>query len=173
MNPSYCRIRLSQSVALERFAAWQRLTQIGPLVLADSVEAVDLACDEQGQWRGNAVLVSEVDGWTLFSDLSGVLSGTSAERWREFAGSDELVFAGYNDAVGYGEFVLVRGGEVVREFIDDPDEPETNVNRGASDVEGEPFESWTDVARFVDSDDLGFAESGLLWVWPSTSIGHA
>jgi hypothetical protein len=169
MNPSYCRIRLSQSVALERFATWQRLSEIGPLVSTDSVGAVDLACDEDGQWRGHAVLVSEVDGWTLFSDLSGVLSGMSAERWQEFAGSDELVFTGYNDAVGYGEFVLVRGGQVVREFVDDPDEPETNFNRGASDFAGEPFESWTDVARFVDSDDLGFTESGLLWVWPSNS----
>lgn len=167
MNPSYCRIRAPQAAALERFAAWMGLPRVGPLVQADSVRAVDLACDERGMWRGNAVLVSEVDGWTLFSDLSGVLSGLEAERWREFAGSDELVFAGYNDAVGCGEFVLVRGGRVVREFIDDPDEPETNVNRGSSDAEGEPFESWTDVAVFVDADKLGFSASGLLWVWQS------
>jgi hypothetical protein len=105
MNPSYCRIRIPQPAALERFAAWQRLPQVGPLVPADSVQAVRLACDERGRWRGNAVLVAEVRGWTLFSDLSGVLGGVPAERWREFAGADELVFAGYNDAIGYGEFV--------------------------------------------------------------------
>ena len=118
MNPSYCRIRVPQAVALERFAAWQQLPQVGPLLPADSVQAVRLACDERGMWRGNAVLVSEVGAWTLFSDLSGVLGGVPAERWRAFAGSDELVFAGYNDANGYGEFVLVRGGRVVREFLD-------------------------------------------------------
>src|SRR5262245_20073638 len=110
MNPSYCRIRVPQAAALERFAAWMGLPSVGPLVPADSVQAVDLACDDQGMWRGNAVLVSEVNGWTLFSDMSGVFSGLAAERWREFAGSDELVFAGYNDAIGCGEFVLVRGG---------------------------------------------------------------
>jgi len=165
MNPSYCRIRLPQSAALERFAAWQHLPRVSPLVPADSVRAVELACDEQGMWRGHAVLVSEVGGWTLFSDLSGVLGGVPAERWREFAGSDELIFAGYNDAIGYGEFVLVRDGRVDREFLDDPDNPEENSNRGSSNVEGEPFKSWMDVASFVDADELGFSEAGLLWVW--------
>lgn len=165
MNPSYCRIHSPQAAALERFAAWQRLPHVGPLVPTDSIQAVRLACDERGMWRGNAVLVSEVDGWTLFSDLSGALGGVPAERWREFAGSDELVFAGYNDAIGYGEFVLVRGGRVVREFLDDPHNPEVNVNRGTSDAEGEPFDRWADVACFVDADELGFSETGLLWVW--------
>jgi hypothetical protein len=165
MNPSYCRIRVPQAVALKRFAAWQQLPQVGPLVPADSVQAVRLASDERGMWRGNAVLVSEVGGWTLFSDLSGVLGGVPAERWREFAGPDELIFAGYNDAIRYGEFVLVRGGRVVREFLDDPDNPGANVNRGSSELEGEPFGSWVDVASFVDADELGFSEAGQLWVW--------
>src|SRR5438552_9570680 len=39
MNPSYCRIRVPQPAALERFAAWQHLPQVGPLVPADSVQA--------------------------------------------------------------------------------------------------------------------------------------
>jgi hypothetical protein len=134
-------------------------------VPADSVEAVRLACDERGGWRGNAVLVSEAGDWTLFQDLSGVLGGIPADRWRELAGSDELLFAGYNDAIAYGELVLVRGGRVVREFLDDPADAEANVNAGASEVEGEPFESWLDVARFVDADELGLSEAGLLWVW--------
>jgi hypothetical protein len=170
MNPSYCRIHVPQAAALERFAAWQRLPQVGPLVPADCVEAVQLACDEHGMWRGNAVLVSEVGGWTLFADLSGVLGGVPAERWRELAGSDELVFAGYNDAIGYGEFVLVRDGRVLREFLDDADNPEANASRGTSDVEGEPFESWVDVASFVDADELGFSEAGLLWVWRQQAV---
>lgn len=116
-------------------------------------------------WRGNAVLVSEVGGWTLFQDLSGVLGGVPAERWREFAGSDELVFARYTDAIGYGECVLVRGGRVVREFLDDPHNPEAKANTGVSNVEGKPFESWVDVTSFVDTDELEFSEEGLLWVW--------
>lgn len=165
MNPSYCRIRVPQAAALERFAAWQHLPQVGPLVRASGIEAVRLACDERGMWRGNAVLVSAVRGWTLFEDLSGVLGDIPAARWREFAGSDELIFAGYNDAISYGEFVLIRDGRIVRELLDDSQDSEANVNVGISDVEGEPFESWSDVASFVDSDELGCSEAGLLWVW--------
>jgi hypothetical protein len=165
MNPSYCRINIPQDVALHRFAVWQHLPQVGPLEPADSGQAVRLACDERGMWRGNAVLVSEVGDWTLFEDLSGVLGGVPAQRWLEFAGSDDLVFAGYNDAIGYGEFVLVCGGRVIREFLDDRQDPKANTNIGSSEAEGEPFESWIDVASFVDSDELGFSDAGLLWVW--------
>ena len=164
MNPSYCRIRVPQATALERFAAWLGIAPVG-LVPTDTISAVRLACDEQGMWRGNAVLVSEVGDWTLFQDLSGVLGGVPANQWLEFAGSDELVFAGYNDAIGYGEIVLVRGGRVGRVFTDDPDNPETNTNTGKSDVKGEPFKSWVDVDSFVDNDEYGYSEAGLLWVW--------
>jgi len=60
---------------------------------------------------------------------------------------------------------LVRGGRVVREFLDDHHNPEANANAGRSEVEGKPFESWVDVASFVDADELAFSEAGLLWVW--------
>ena len=165
MNPSYCRVRVPRSAALERFAAWLRLPRIGPLVPTDIGKAVPLACDERGLWRGHAVFVSEVEDWTLFQDLSGVLGGVTADRWQEFAGTDELVFAGYNDAIRYGELVLVRGGQIVRVFLDDRTNPQENIDVGVSDSEGEPFRSWIDVASFVDADDLGFSETGLLWVW--------
>ena len=165
MNPSYCRIHAPQGDALERFAVWQRLPRVGPLVPATAREAVRLACDDRGRWRGNAVLVSEVAGWTLFEDLSGALGGIPVGKWLVFAGLDELVFAGYNDAIRYGELVVVRDGRVVREFLDDSGSPEGNVNAGRTDMVGEPFESWVDVAGFVDADQLAFSESGLLWVW--------
>ncbi len=105
------------------------------------------------------------------SDPNQLVSPNARERpgWPreggEFAGSDELVFAGYNDAIGYGEFVLVRDGRVVREFLEDPHNPEANANVGTSEVEGEPFKSWVDVASFVDADEFGFSDAGLLWVW--------
>jgi hypothetical protein len=166
MNPSYCRIRAPHADVLGRFAAWRRLPRVGPLVPATAGgEAIRLACDGRGMWRGNAVLVSEVEDWTLFQDLSGALGGIPASEWLEFAGPDELVFAGYNDAIGYGELVSIRGGCVVREFLNDPHSPETNANFGFTHMAGEPFENWADVAYFVDADDVGFSESGLLWVW--------
>jgi len=172
MNPSYCRIRAPQSNALERFAAWNQLPEVGPLIPAADSEAVRLACDERGTWRGHAVLVSEVAGWTLFQDLSGVLGGVPAYKWLEFAGPDELVMAGYNDAIPYGELVAIKGGRVIREFSDEPGSPETNVNLGMIESDSEPFEHWFDVAGFVDADELGFSEAGLLWVWAAEPNSH-
>jgi hypothetical protein len=165
MNPSYCRIRVPKDDALRRFAVWIRLSQIGPLVPAEIGEAVRLACDERGQWRGNAVFVSELPGWTLFQDLSGALGGIPARKWLEFTGPDDLVFAGYNDAIRYGELSVVSGGSVVREFLDDADSPGANVSVGELDSEFEPIRSWVDVAKFVDADELGFSDSGWLWVY--------
>ena len=54
---------------------------------------------------------------------------------------------------------------MIREFLDDPHAPEANVNAGVTDSVGEPFKSWVDVAGFVDVDELGFGESGVLWVY--------
>src|SRR5581483_11859651 len=160
-----CRINVPQVAALERFAAWQNLPRVGPLIPTDSVHAVRLACDERGMWRGHAVLVSEVGGWTLFTDLSGVLGGIPASTWLEFAGSDELAFAAYNDAIDYAELILIRGGRVIREFLDDAQNPDMNCNRGMSDMAGEPFKNWIDVASFMDADGKGFSQAGQLWVW--------
>jgi hypothetical protein len=154
------------AAAVERFTAWRRLPQVGPLVPTDSSNALRLAADDRGNWKGHAVFVSDLGEWTLFQDFSGVLGGVPGMAWAEFAGAEELIVAGYNDAVPYAELIVVREGEVVREFADDPSTPEQNVNRGVWESEKEPFRTWVNVARFVDEDDLGFCERGWLWVWP-------
>ena len=164
MNPSYCRIHVPKDEALQRFAEWMQLSQVGPLIETTSTEAVRLACDERGMWRGGAIFVSEVLDWTLLQDLSGCLGGVPADEWLKLARNNDLVFAGYNDAIRYGELIAIAGGSVVREFLDDPDSPESNVNVGRLESENVPFKSWTDVAEFVDADVLGFSDSGWLWV---------
>jgi hypothetical protein len=166
MNPSYCRIRLPLKVAVERFAAWKELPEIGPQVSTTSGNAIELAVDEHGQWRGAAVFVSDLGEWTLFQDFSGALGAIPGSEWVEFAEGDELIMAGYNDSIPYAELVVVRDGKLVREFLDAPSSPEQNVNQGDWDSKYEPFETWIDVAGFVDDDELGFSEQGWLWVWP-------
>ncbi|WP_435006056.1 hypothetical protein P12x_003730 [Tundrisphaera lichenicola] len=165
MNPSYCRLNVPLSDALKRFATWNHLAKVGPLIPATVSEAIRLACDDRGMWRGNAVLISEVAGWTLFEDLSGALGAIPANKWLVFAGMDEILYVGYNDAIPYAELVAIRDGRVIREFLDDPGSPEPHINTGAIESEYEPFECWSDVAGFVDADPLGFSEAGLLWVW--------
>src|SRR5262249_3387900 len=107
MNPSYCRIRVPKDEALQRFAAWNKLAQGGPLVPTKIGDAVQLACDERRMWRGKALFVSEVGEWTLFQDLSGALGAIPGATWLLFADGNDLVFAGYNDAISYGEMVVV------------------------------------------------------------------
>lgn len=165
MNPSYCRIRLPKDEALFRFATWKRLSRVGPLVESDSMQAIELACDERGTWHGSAVFISSMGEWTLIQDLSGCLGGTPASEWLKFADGNELLFAGYNDAIGYGELVAVGGGKVLREFRNDKNAPHEDINVGRIDSSNEPFTSWVQIAGFVDDDDLGFSDAGWLWVF--------
>ena len=127
MNPSYVRVRVPKVEALRRFATWQGLAEVGPLVLATASQATELACDDLGQWKGQAVLVSEVAAWSLFADLTGGLSAVTSASWLAFAGADDLAFAGYNDAIGYGAIVMISGGVVLQDILFDASSPETNV----------------------------------------------
>jgi hypothetical protein len=165
MNPSYFRIRLPKSDAMARFASWFHLPELEPPRVVSLSDAVDSACDENGRWRGSALYVYENGDWTVFEDLSGHCGSISADSWLSFAEYDAFIFAGYNDAISYGELIVIENGVVVREFLYDADNPEVNVNRGeltSSSVE--PMESWIEAASFVDDDDLAFSENGLLWL---------
>jgi len=171
MNPSYFRIQVSKDEALRRFTSWSNSADIVPLVQVNISDSVKLACDKHGRWRGNAVFVSELRGWTLFQDLSGSLSGLHHDSWLKLAGTDHLVFAGYNDAIPDGELIVINEGSVKRVFYEQPDSPELNINIGSlsTDLEPQPFLSWVDIASFVDADELAFSDTGWLWVFrPNT-----
>lgn len=153
--------------ALPRFAAWIGLPASGPPKEVGSGRVVDEAC-ENGAWRSPvAVFIYQSGDWTVFDDQTGYLASFPAERWRSLAGPDELVFAGYNDAVPYGQLIAVRGGRVVREFLDDRQDPSQNVNRGRlAFEEGSPIEDWVGAASFVDGDDIAsLPDTGLLWMF--------
>lgn len=166
MNPSYVRIRVPQDEALRRFAAWKGLARVGPLVPTTSTDAIRLACDDQEQWRGQALFVSVVGGWSVLSDLTGGLAAVTAASWLVLAGQDDLVFAGYNDAIGYGALVSITGGVVLQDILFDRDSPESNVNIDRRLAEHEPIKDWVGVAGFVDDDELGYgANDGWLWVY--------
>jgi len=169
MCPSYLRIRLPLSIALSRFGAWIGLPELAPARRVKANKAVEEACDSSGDWRGVAVFVHESDGWTIFDDLTGYLASVPATRWAELAAGDELIFAGYNDSVPYGQLIAVRSGSIVREFLEDLQDPSENVNRGRLDFERDcPIDNWIAAASFVDEDELADAGAadGLLWLFP-------
>jgi hypothetical protein len=156
-------------MAMERFARWIDRPALAPPQRIAAHDAIEAACD-RGQWRGIALFLHEHEDWAIFDDLSGALAPKTAEQWRGLAGADELVFAGYNDAVPYGQLLVVRGGVVIREFLDDQQDPSQNVNRGKLESEDDaPITNWIEVASFVDEDELADqgVENGLLWIFQS------
>ncbi len=114
-----------------------------------------------------AVFVYESGDWTVFDDLTGHLASFPADRWCEFAAGEELVFAGYNDSVPYGQLIVVRDGRVIREFLDDRQNSRDNVNRGRLPAEASsPIDDWVAAASFVDGDEIAsLPEEGLLWLF--------
>ena len=165
MNPSYFRIRAPLAEAMSRLSAWVNSPELEPPRDVALSEAVSLACDESGNWRGSALYLYHNDGWTIFEDLSGHFGSLPATTWKSFAQNDSFVFAGYNDAIGYGELTVIENGAILREFLFDSDNSDVNVNHGL--LEGnpvEPIETWIQAARFVDGDEIVFSEYGLLWI---------
>jgi len=170
MCPSYVRIKLPIKDALARFAEWNGIPEIEKNQEIHLRDAFKLAADENGHWRGATAFVSTIGDWTLFQDFSGALNCRPVESWKLFAKSDEMVFARYNDSIVSADLVIFFDGKLVREFRYLKDHrnskhTEEIVDQGRLDSRHEPFKSWIQVASFVDSDDLGFSDRGLLWIF--------
>jgi hypothetical protein len=172
MNPSYLRVRCSMPEAMKRYGAWLGAPEVAPPQEVAEREAIDLALEGE-QWRGLAVYVFASGPWTVFEENSGGLAARPAEDWVRLAAGGDLVYAGYNDAIGYGELVRVDGGRLVRHFLQDEQDPSEDVNVGRLPEEAEePWVGWPDVARLVDEEEDGFTrrERGWLWIhratWP-------
>lgn len=164
MCPSYLRLQLPIDAAMRRFARWLALPELGPPIQLPATRSV-VAAVEDGQWRGVAVFVGERAGWTVFEDMTGYLAATAVSEWLRLAGSDELIFAGYNDGIAWAELIVLRAGQVIREFREAAEAPEENINSGRLAFEtASPISDWVDVAAFVDEDVLQYGlDEGLLW----------
>jgi cell wall assembly regulator SMI1 len=160
-SASYCRIRIAKDQALQRFAEWNGLPEVGPLKPITANDANEFAYDRPKEWREIAV-VSEAGGWTLFNDLTGTFSYCPTARWLRLAGRDDLVFAAYSQELEYAEVLVLSGGAVVRQFRASED-GKANKDVGRLVSPCEPFKSWVEVARFVAGDELGFSNTGWLW----------
>ncbi len=152
MNPGYVRLATPLERAVARMRRWIALPELAAPRRVPISKAVSLACDG-AHWRGEALTFYEVRGWSVFEDLSGVLVARSTDEWLRLAERTPLVFASYNDAIPYGELVIVEDGELVRELRDEPAKPAWSKNIGRLPEESDkPYDDWTDVGYFVDSD---------------------
>ena len=173
MCPSYFRIRLPRDEAVARLDEWIGRPAIEPPVETNAARAIRLACGDDGNWRGAALFVYESSDWTVFEDLSGPFSAIPASAWLGFARSDSLVVAGYNDAIWYGEVIVIEAGHILREFRHGEDSSEDNVNEGALPDEAQsPIQAWWDAAYFVECDTLfGASDKGWLLVYEAPAEG--
>ena len=166
MNPSYLRLRRSLEDAITRYGAWIKAPELAPPQEVAESDAIDLALENE-QWKGLAVYIFASGPWTVFEELSGGLGARTAEDWVQLSDGGDLVYEGYNDAIGYGEFVRVDRGLLVRHFLQDEQDPSADVDLGKLPEEAdEPLAHWTDVARWVDDEEEDFTgrERGLLWI---------
>jgi hypothetical protein len=167
VDRTYLRIRRPLEDAMARYARWLGEPEVRPPRNVDEREAIDRALDGAGNWLGLAVYIYASGEWTVFEELSGGLSTRSGETWQQLADGGDLVYAGYNDAIGYGELVVIEAGRLVRHFLQDDQEPGDDVNVGRLPAEvDDPFEDWIGLAEWIDEDDdkLEHAEKGLLWI---------
>ena len=79
MDPSYFRIKLPFEEAKARLFSWLKVKEEPKLIETTDSKAIELACDENGTWKGAALFISDMGEWTLFTDLSGSYSTIPAK----------------------------------------------------------------------------------------------
>lgn len=164
MNPSYLIVHKPLDQAMKRYGQWIGTAEVTPPRLVRDRDAIDLALAD-GEWIGMAVYIYAWGSWTVFEDLSGGLANRSAADWLRLSDGGDLVYAGYNDAIGYAELVRVDAGQLVRQFLQDEQDPSANLSVGKLPEEAaQPFADWTDVAKWVDEAWEGLS-SDVGWLW--------
>ena len=167
MVTSNLRLKGPRTDAMARYGRWIGAPEVEPARLVSDDEYIDLALKD-GDWRGLAVYIYQAGDWTVFEEVSGGLGDRASSEWLSLADGRELIYAGYNDAIGYGELICISGGHVIRHFLDDDQDPGARIDVGRLPHEDRgPLEDWTDVASWVERNEDEFfpgSEQGWLWI---------
>jgi hypothetical protein len=166
---SYVRMRCSLEDAMVRYSQWIGVPEVSPAQVVRERDMIDLSLAD-GEYLGLAVFVYSSGPWTVFEEISGGLAVRSPESWLELAQNDELVYAGYNDTVPYAQIIVVQHGRVVRNFLQDEQDPSADVDVGQlPEEERKPFENWIDATYWVETDEekLTRPDEGWLWIHES------
>ena len=167
MNPSYLMLRRPLEDAMARYGAWVGAPELAPPQEVRERDAIGLALDDDDEWKGMAVYVFASGPWTVFEELSGGLGGSAVEKWLALADGGDLLYVGYNDSIAYGELIRIDGGRVVRQFLEDEQEPGDDVNLGRLPEEAtDPIEHWMDVEHWLERQEDTFSDRarGRLWI---------
>lgn len=167
MVTSYLRLKRARADAMARFGRWIAVPEVEPARLVREEESLDLSLQD-GEWRGLSVYIYEVADWTVFEEVSGGLGDRPAAEWLTLADGGDLIYAGYNDSIGYGELVCIAAGKLIRHFLDDEADPDARIDVGKLPHEDRgPLDDWTAVAEWVERNEDEFfpgSEEGWLWI---------
>ncbi len=119
-------------------------------------EWYDCVMNNQGGWEfddilkkyhtQNVYLLERIDE-TAFEDMSEEeFFGWDVQSWITVACGKELIYGYYNDSMREAEFIHIKDGECIREFR--VYDGETATDEGENNID---FESWIDIASYVDS----------------------
>jgi hypothetical protein len=163
---SYVRLRCPVEEAMARYGRWIGLPELGPPRLVAERDAIDLASPD-GDWSGLAVFIYASGPWSVIEELSGGLALRPAESWLELAQGGDLVYAGYNDTIPYAQVIMVERGRLVRQYLQDEQDPSADVDVGVLAEEArDPFGNWIDAMGWVEADEekLDRPRQGWLWI---------
>lgn len=163
---SYVRLRCPLEEAMGRYGRWIGSPELGPPQLVREQDAIGLALAGE-EWRGLAVFIYASRSWTVVEELSGGLGIRPVESWLQLAQEGDLVYAGYNDAVPYAQLIAIEQGQVIRQYLQDEQDPSEDIHVGRLPEEAHaPFEDWTDVMAWVEADEetLDRPDQGWLWI---------
>jgi hypothetical protein len=166
MVSSYVRIRCPIEETISRYGGWIGLAEAAPRRLVRERDKIDLAL-QNDEWLGLAVYIYGSGPWTVVEELSGGLATRPVEDWLALADGGDLVYAGYNDTVPYSQLIVVEKGKLVRQYLQDEQDPSQDVNVGRLPEEAKkPFGDWIDVMSWVEADEdkLDPSEEGWLWI---------
>jgi hypothetical protein len=151
--------------AMARYGRWIGLRELGPARLVAERDAVDLASPD-GDWLGLAVLIYASGPWTVIEELSGGLAVRSPESWLELAQGGDLVYAGYNDTIPYAQVLMVQGGSLTRQYLQDEQDPSEDVDVGRlPEEESAAFGGWIDAMVWVEADQEKLDRPPQGWLW--------
>ena len=151
---------------MARYGRWIARPEVEPPRVVPERDAIDLALAD-GDWTGLAVFIYASGSWTVIDELSGGLAGRSTESWLELAQGGDLVYAGYNDAIPYAQLIVIEQGRLIRQYLQDEQDPSEDVDVGRLPEESkQPFNDWIAVTSWVESDEdkLDRPEEGWLWI---------
>jgi hypothetical protein len=163
---SYLRLRCPLEEAMARYGRWFGAPEVSPPRLVRERDAIDLALAD-GEWLGLAVFIYASGPWTVFDELSSGLESRPVESWLELAQGGDLVYAGYNDSVPYAQLMVIEGGRLVRQFLQDEQDESADVDVGQLPAEAKQrFQTWIDAMGWVEEDEakLERPPQGLLWI---------